>query len=288
MKSMTGYAYREFQNEQFQAVLEIKSFNNRYLDISVHLPHILNALEPQFRDRVKQVVSRGHVDVMIRYKCLESETEIHVDHNAVRQYEKAFNEIMDITGIQEPLSLSHFLGIEDILKPLNSRENSGHDELLLEIFDKLLLEYDGVRDAEGKSTRRDIEEQLKGFSGSFNTAAALAGELESSLRKMLEDRFEELLGSEYDQNRVLSEVAVMLVKYSVNEEIKRIESHLEQFIRYLAEPGSLGKKLDFLCQELNREINTIASKSTIAEVNQAVVVMKEHLENIREQLRNVE
>jgi len=286
---MTGYAYRELQTEQFHATLQVKSCNNRYLDVRVFVPNILNPLETELRSRVSSRVSRGRVDVQINYRSLESEAEIHVDREAVRQYAEAFRTITETAGIDSSLSLDHFLiSAGDVLKPLNPEEGTRHQEELLAAFDQMLVSFDEQRLREGEATRQDVASLLSRFAASFSRVKTYADEIEDTLQKNLRQRFEQLVGDNYDENRILSEVAVLLMKYSIHEEIQRIDSHLDQFSNFLEGPGAVGKKIDFLCQELNREVNTIAAKSTIAEVNQAVVEMKDHIENIREQLRNVE
>lgn len=285
---MTGYAVREVFHQQFYAQLEIKTCNNRYLDISVHLPIALNSLEQEIRKRVSSRVSRGRVDAAVRYRPLESEGEIHVDRSGVLQYLKAFHEIQHTAGLSTAVTLQDFLAAGDILKPVQTINASKHGEVLLEELEAVLDELDQARRTEGAAVRLDIEQQLEKFTHLFREVQGRGGELEQRLKGQLIERFEELTDGSYDENRVLSEVAVLLVKYSIHEELQRTESHLTQFSRYLEQTGAAGKKLDFLCQELNREINTIASKSTMAEVNQRVVEMKDHIENIREQLRNVE
>ncbi len=285
---MTGYAVREIHHQQFYAQLEIKTCNNRYLDISVHLPAALNSLEQEIRKRVSSKVSRGRVDAAVRYRPLESEGAIHVDRSGVLQYLRAFQEIQNTAGLSGEVTLQDFLAVGEMLKPVESYNVSEHGGVLLDEFEGLLDELNQTRRVEGAAVRKDIEGQLEGFTQLFSYVRGRSADLEQQLKKQLKERFEELTNGSYDENRVLSEVAVMLVKYSIHEELQRTESHLEQFARYLDQTEPIGKKLDFLCQELNREINTIASKSTIAEVNQHVVEMKDHVENIREQLRNVE
>lgn len=288
MNSMTGYAHREYQYEQFQLTIEVKSYNNRYLDISVHLPGILNPLEPELKTRVRDVVSRGHVDISLRYRSLESDVQVHVDHRAVEQYQRAFQEIIDLSGCSREVTLGDYLAIDEILKPIMPQGATAHGEEILSCFEEVLAEYQASREREGEATRQDILSQLEEFRTAFTLVRSRADQLETSLQELITKRFEQLLGDGYDENRVLAEVAVMLVKYSIHEELSRIDSHLDQFHQMISQPGASGKRLDFLCQELNREVNTIASKSTMAEVNQAVVAMKDHLENMREQLRNVE
>ncbi len=288
MKSMTGYASTEYQDDVFQVSLELKSHNNKYLDINVHLPGSINAMEPELRGIIKTKVSRGYVELLIRFRMLESNLELHVDRQALQRYADAFRDIIAAVGLDDQLRLDHFLQVEEVLKPVRGELPDSSRALITSLLLKLIDDHDAMRSAEGEATLRDIKEQLEGFSEAYRKVADKAGELEQSVQEVLRQRFEELLGSSYDENRILAETAVMLVKYSVNEEIKRIASHLDVFQSILASKGPVGKRLDFLCQELNREINTIASKSTMAEVNQAVVIMKDHLENIREQLRNVE
>ncbi len=288
MKSMTGYASRELLHEEFQASVEIKSCNNRYLDIHFHLPGVLGALEPPLRDMIKQRVSRGRVDVTIRYKCLESSELIHVDHHMLQQYARAFRTIIKETGIDDALRLEHFTAVGEILKPVDPQQGSPHDRQIIEMTEEMMDAFEESRRTEGKATRRDIVGQLESFTRAFEQVKQRSDALEQSLQEALTERFRQLIGEEYDQQRIYAETAVMLVKYSINEEIQRTESHLSQFCSQMEGGAPVGKRLDFLCQELNREVNTIASKSTMAEINHAVVAMKDHLENIREQLRNVE
>lgn len=288
MKSMTGYAVTEYHDDILQISMELKSYNNKYLDINVHLPSLLNSLEPELRSMIKTKVSRGYVELSIRFRLLESNMELHVDHQALLRYAEAFREISASVGLHDELRLEHFLQTDEVIKPVRNELPESCMKLMSSLLDQLLDELNVMRAREGEATLRDIREQLEGFTRAFTDVSSRAEELEQSIKQLLKQRFEQLLESTYDEQRILAETAVMLVKYSINEELKRIASHLEVFASILSSEGPVGKRLDFLCQELNREINTIASKSTMAEVNQAVVTMKDHLENIREQLRNVE
>jgi uncharacterized protein (TIGR00255 family) len=288
MKSMTGYGSSEIQNERYLLAIEIKSYNNRYLDIAFNAPSYLSCYEPQMKELIKRVSARGHIDVNIKLKRLESQVEVLVDRSVVLQYQKALHEIRDLVGITEEPRLSHFLHADDVLKTVRANDASVYEQPLLQQLSSALARYAVTKEQEGKATFDDITEQLRLFEQGLQVVKEHAQSLEDRISENLIMKFEQLLGEEYDRSRVLQEVAVMLMKYTINEEIQRIESHVKLFRDDMVQERPIGKRLDFLCQELNREINTIASKSIIVEVNQAVVVMKDSLENIREQLRNIE
>lgn len=288
MISMTGFGSSEYQDDRLQLSVEIKSYNNRYLDISFIAPSFLAVYESRMKEHIRKGVERGHVDVNIKARRLESDTEVHIDSAALDAYRKAFEELTERAGIKEPVGLGHYLQTEEVLKVVRRQDGSVFEQVLFQQLDAALEEFLQVRRREGAQTADDITAQLEAFRERFLYVRGRADELESLLYENLTSRFKALLESEYDRTRVLQEVAVLLNKYTINEEIKRIESHIEHFVRDMASKTAVGKRLDFLCQELNREVNTIASKSIIVEVNQAVVAMKDHLENIREQLRNIE
>lgn len=288
MKSMTGYGVCEFQNDEFQLALEIKSYNNRYLDISFNAPSYLSCYEAEMKERIKTVAARGHIEVNIKLKRFESQVSIVVDESAVRQYAAAFSKVIDAAGLQERPHLTHFLHADDVLKMVRNTDASSYEEVLFRSLDEALLQFAEAKRHDGESTFEDIEHQLEVFEQGLGVVKSHADTLEQRIQENLETRFKQLLGEDYDTGRVLQEVAVMLMKYTINEEIQRIESHLLKFREDMVCTDPVGKRLDFLCQELNREINTVASKSIIVEVNQAVVSMKDRLENTREQLKNIE
>jgi len=288
MKSMTGYGSSETWYETFTVSVEIKSLNNRYLDIHLYTPSFLNPLDQEIRDIVKQEVVRGHVDVNVRIKQQESDVEVLIDRNAVARLKEAYEIIAEAAGIAEKPGLIHFTGNEDVIKIVRNFDIEQYRDAVLEEVKKALVPFTQSREAEGRTTGADIRRQLEQFLAGFDLVRDKTAAMENKLTESLTLRFRQLVGDGYDEGRILQEVAVMLNKYTVNEEIQRIGSHAEQFREILESSGPIGKRLDFLSQELNREVNTIASKSIIAEVNQTVVTMKDALENIREQLRNLE
>lgn len=285
---MTGYGNSEYQNEMFRVSVEIKSYNNRYLDIHINAPSYISVFEQEIKNLIKTQVTRGHVDVNIHIKQLESNLDIIVDKQVVFKLLTAYKTIAEIAGLDENPSLSHFLNNEDAVKLVKNIDAEIYHQAVIEQIKRAMEPFCQTREHEGQTTFEDINRNISTFEQSYAVVCEQADNLEKKLHDNLTERFQQLLGDGYEQGRILQEVAVMLNKYTVNEEVQRIRSHLNQFKGVMETEAAAGKKLDFICQELNREINTTASKSVIAEINQAVVSMKDSLENIREQLRNIE
>jgi len=250
---------------------------------------VLAPFEIEIDKIISEVASRGHVDVNIRLKNLASDVELMVDPAAVRKYTEAFASISAASGKALKPQLSDYLGSEGVLTSLRGSDSERYRKVLFSTLAKALEQFSASKEREGLSTKADLDSLGRVISDGLAIVEQHAGELESLVKNNLVSRFEEMLGDQrYDENRILSEVAVMLVKYSVNEEIKRLAVHLKEYFRLLESENPVGKRLDFLCQEMNREINTIGSKSQIVELNLQVVKMKDGLENIREQIRNIE
>lgn len=288
MKSMTGYGYGESASRRFQMSLEIKSYNNRYLDIYVNTPASLSPLESRVREYLSSRILRGKVEVYLKVKDLEEDITVSVDPAVAAGYLAALKQLSEFAEIREEIRLSHLLRIDGILKSDRNRDVDEYWQALEPLLEKVFAEYDASRIREGKSTARDILRLLDSVEASAGGVAKIAPEMEKYFSETIRSRMEELLRDQVEENRILTEVAMLLVKYSINEEIVRLGSHIEAFQAAAEEKGGVGKKLDFICQEMNREINTIGSKSVLAEISRHVVVMKDALENIREQVRNVE
>ena len=290
MKSMTGYGAHEIQNEQFQLSVEVKSYNNRFLDIVHNIPYYLSPFEIEIDDRVKEIASRGHVEVSVRIKQLASDMEVMVDDQAVLRYKAAFDEIAKAIGAKNlSYAMSDFVQADGVLTSLRQNDAEIYRQPLFEALGKALEQFGASKKREGEATRRDLSRMADKLAAGLAVVKTHADELEAMVKGNLRSRFEEMLGAQgYDEGRFLQEVAVMLVKYSVNEELVRLSTHLTEFDKLLKLEEPVGKRMDFMCQEMNREINTIGSKSQMVEVNLQVVAMKDSLENIREQIRNIE
>ena len=299
MNSMTGYGYEELVEEKLFLSVEIKSYNSRFLDLSINLPSSLSRLENFFREKVTAAVVRGKVDVYIRFREEEPATTVLVNQEAVRSYATAIaqvsqmlSEMQGAAGSQvastSQSQLELILGQEGVLVSHREFDLDSYKALLEPVFDGALQQFLADRRREGENLKVDLQEKL----GVLEDAAAFftqwQPQMENAFKENLQRRFQELLGEGYDQQRVLTEVAALLVKYTINEEIVRLKSHLSALAKELVENATPGRKIDFICQEINREINTIGSKNQFTEVGAMVITAKDALENIREQARNVE
>lgn len=291
MKSMTGFSFIETApggGESYTFQVDIKSYNNRYRDLSLNLPSLLNPLEPEIREMCSQAVRRGRLELSVRYHEVKTALDVHVDPEAARRYTNALEELVRTLNLKDSVSLSHLLPLEGVLAAERRADTDQIRSLLLPLIEKGLAEMDASRRVEGERTARDIAEQLTVIRRQLALFRQRAPEAEDQIKKGLRERFAEVMGDEAEDNRIMAETAVLLVRYSISEEIARLTSHLESFEEMAAHPGAVGKKLDFLCQEIGREINTIGSKTQMVDVQQGVVLAKDALENVREQLRNVE
>ncbi len=288
MKSMTGYGYSEYQDEKIDIVTELKSYNNRYLDLYINLPPFFSSLEPVLRNFLSSRIERGKVELYVRVKEIEEDSTVSIDKGVALAGIDALKQLVSIAGINETINLSHLLRMEGIIKKTRNRDADYFWKILEPLLEKTYLQFDESRTIEAARTREDIERQIEIISGAVGTAEKFAASMEDDIKKNLKERFEQLLGDKADENRIYAETAVMLVRFSINEEIVRLKSHIEGFKAEISSDSpQIGKKLDFICQEINREINTIGSKSFKVEVNQAVIDARDALEKIREQVRNI-
>ena len=288
MRSMTGYAYRESTSGDVSVSAEIRGYNSRFLDLSIYLPSWLSSLEGGIREYISSRFVRGKVDVGIRVKEHNAGVTVSVNENAAKAYEKAIRSLAETLGLKEEPSLSIILGLEGVIETETNRDAEKYRPIILPVLADAADQFEAERVREGKRTEEDILSNIDLLEVSVKNISSHVPDLEASIKENLRARFEELLGNKIDENRVLAETAVLLVKYTISEELVRLSSHLTEFRLEAERNPSPGKKLDFLSQEMNREINTIGSKTPVLEVSRVVVEMKNALENIREQLRNVE
>ena len=288
MKSMTGYGWAEEQNADFIASVEIKGYNNRFLDIITNIAPYLSALEIPVREYLAQHCRRGRLEVSIRYKALNIPLVVSLNAEAAKAYWKAAEESARLLGINDKPDLAFILSMEGVLEAEKSRDLEKAQTRIMPLLEKAFIDFDAYRQREGDHTYKDILSHIEQLEKSRHLIAARSDDLEKIIKENIKIRFEELLGNGIDENRILMETAAQLVKHTISEELSRLEAHLAEFRSEAESNPSPGKKLDFLCQEINREINTIGSKAMILELNRETVIMKDALENIREQLRNVE
>jgi len=285
---MTGYGYGEKQNEKMDLILEIKTYNNRYLDIVINLPPFLNPLEQRIRDFLNSHMRRGRIEVYVRIREAGTDLEISLNESAVNAYVDVLTRLSDLAQINEAIRISHLLRMEDIIKTEHTRDVESYWEVVYPLLEDVYRDVEKGRISEGKATEKDILRELDSLEENHHKIKQNVTRIEQLLRGNLEQRFKELLDQDIDEQRMYTEIAVLLMKYTINEELNRLETHFSNFREITASHESIGKKLDFLCQEINREINTIGSKNILSEVSMMVVNMKDSVENIREQLRNIE
>jgi uncharacterized protein (TIGR00255 family) len=291
MKSMTGYGWAEEINEKRTVSVEIKGYNNRFLDITVNAPSFLSPLEPKIRDYAAGKCRRGTVEVSLRYREYGVSVSVTANREAARAYYDAACSVASDLRLTEKPSLADILNREGVLDAEKSRADEKVWDFLRPVLEKAFAAFDAERGREGAHTREDISAHLEAMEKSLAVIESFSALLDEKLKENLKSRFAELLGDAtgaMDENRILAETAALLVKYTIAEEISRLKAHLPEFRSVLESGGASGKKLDFLCQEINREVNTIGSKAVLIEVSREVVNMKDSLENIREQLRNLE
>ena len=286
MKSMTGYGHAVCRTDDFVIEVTVKSYNNRYLDIVKNLSLPLVPFETLVDSRVKAVASRGHVEVSGKLHVLRSQVRVNVDEGLLDEYVRAFSLIGGKTGTV-PM-LSDYMGVDGIVSPDTEISSDVYLDSFSSALDGALEALRTEKEREGQGTKEDLERLIDEFESSLSVISARADDLEAHYRTLLEEKYEELSGEKADSPLFMQELGALLVKYSVNEELSRLKVHVTEFRRLLGLSEPVGKRLDFLCQEMQRECNTTASKSQLVEINLAVVSMKDNIEDIREQVRNIE
>ena len=288
MTSMTGFGHGELRDPALQMVLEIRSYNNRFLELSLNLPYSLKQLEPRIREFLSARIQRGKVELYLSVIELEEGTEVLIDQGRVRAYMSAIQQLRRTTGIREKPSLAHLIGLDGVLKAVSRRDPDASWATLVPLLEKVFADFEKSRITEGRKTAEDLGRLAAAIAEKIRLIEGKIPAIEAKIKESLRERFRELLDEGIDESRILAETAVQLVRFDINEEVQRMKAHLESLTEAIGQPGPQGKKLDFICQELGREINTIGSKSVTLEIDQAVISVKDTLEKIREQLRNVE
>ncbi len=291
IKSMTGYgrAVETVNGREF--TIELRSVNNRYLDCSVRLPRILTFGEEAVKQAVKNVISRGKVDVFISVRSENGdEVQVNLNKAVLESYLNAMREMVQDYQVADDISVSTVSRLPEVFsleKPQVDEEQLLSD--MMGVLSKALSEYDKMRQNEGEALDRDLRSR-------GNTILELVAQVEKGnaqtvidYRTRLENKLKEVLANTaIDESRILTEAAIFSDKVAVDEETVRLRSHLQQMNDMLTAGGAVGRKLDFLLQEMNREANTIGSKCTDVNLARVVVDIKAELEKIREQTQNIE
>lgn len=287
MKSMTGYGYGIYKDDSYVLEVELKSYNNRYLEIQHNISYALSPFESYIDSEIKKVARRGHIDLNVRLKVLEGKVDVSVDKGVLAEYQKAYSEISEMTGLFP--SFSDYLDADGVLNLIRSDDAELYKVGLDSALSETLIMLKDAKEREGRGTKEDLLRLGTDFKRAVDFIDGKSAEIEDYFRTLFSTRYNELRqDKEIDEDRLTQEVTLMMVKYSINEEIKRLSVHLKEYFNLLESDDVVGKRLDFLAQEMNRETNTIASKSSMAEISSMTVIMKDSIENIREQVRNIE
>ncbi|MCX7026946.1 MAG: YicC family protein [Spirochaetes bacterium] len=286
-KSMTGFASRDFELGSLSISIMVKSYNNRYLDISASLPPLCAVLEPRIQRLIGSRLHRGKVEFTLRMKDRSRTTGLIADLKVAAAAYAALVEVGRACGIDQKPSLDLVASQEGVLA---AEAKFDAEELWTGIEDQItgiLDDFEHCRDIEGKATAENLSMELERFEQGFTIVEANIPEIEAALARQLKTKMAEYVIQAYDEGRFLQEIAVQLMRCGISEEVQRLKAHIAAF-RSISLEVAPAKRLDFLCQEMNREVNTIGSKNILIPVAHAVVEMKDSLENLREQLRNVE
>ncbi len=289
MKSLTGYGFADKVNENEIIRVEIKSLNSKYFECKVNLPKNLSILEPKFVDYIKSKIKRGKVSCNIFYFNLNEDDKVVLpDINTVKHIETAVNKISKI--IDKELDIKDFLIKYDALNVMYDTpdgENIYNDikPVLSAAIDKLLL----MKEREGENLLKDLEDNLIKIKESLEIIVANSDKVKKYYEKLFEEKIEQYLSTtNYDKERFEQEIFYYVQKADINEEIVRLKSHIGKIENILKTDSPIGIKLDFILQEMNREINTIGSKTPILEITNQVITIKTYINKIREQARNIE
>jgi uncharacterized protein (TIGR00255 family) len=291
MRSMTGYGRAEQITGDWQISIELSAVNRKQTDIVVHLPSGLAALESDLKKQIGQQVLRGRVSARITVESANStSSEISLDENLAKQYialvqslAKDCDQELQVSG-SDLLRVPGVFTFETHTLPVDELQKS-LPQVLNESLEALLA----MQDAEGEHLHEDLEARLKFVEKELDVIATASPQVIERYRKTLHQRLEEAgLNIDLNDDRLLREIGLFADRCDISEEITRTQSHIKQFRSYMESEEAVGRSLDFLCQELNREINTIGSKANDAEIAQHVVETKTELEKVREQVQNIQ
>lgn len=290
IKSMTGFGRGKYECDGRSYTVEIKSVNHKYTDINVRLPRFLNSIEDKIRKRISNEISRGKIDVFVNFENYSNETAtIKLNKELAKEYLKELKALADETGVNYNVNIMDVSKLPEILK-LEDEEN---EELigkeLMIALDEALKNFVSMRALEGQKLVEDIEKRIYAIQEKVEEIIGFSSTLVEEYIAKLEARVNELLKpGTVDENRLMQEIVIFSDKSSIEEELTRLKSHISQFLNLIKEASPIGKKIDFLIQEINREVNTIGSKANCLEITNRVIEIKTEVENIREQIQNIE
>ena len=291
IKSMTGYGSFSGQSGKLEITIEIRSVNNRYLDCNVRIPRVYTAFEDAIKSLVQKYISRGKVDIYFTIDSSKSDDfVISVNEPLADAYMSAFKALADKYGLSCDFSAISLSRIPDILTvEKKEADTEALKQDICSILEEALIKFNEMRITEGQKMFEDVNSHLDEIERLVDLAEQRSPSTITEYRAKLEARMKEvLISKDIDENRLLLEAAIFADRVAINEEIVRLRSHISQFRTIVSSSEPVGRKLDFLVQEFNREANTIGSKGNDAEMARIVVDIKAEIEKIREQIQNIE
>lgn len=292
MKSMTGYGQSVVEKEGFNLKVEARSYNHRFCEITIRMPKQLLFLEEKMKKIVQQYVKRGKVDIFVTTSGTGwMKKDVQIDWDLLEEYLQISGQIAQKTNLCTNLSVKDFLfheqfvAIEEVMIP-----DEEFVELFVQATKKAMEELTEMRSLEGKALEADLRRRIQKIADIVHEIKAYAPYVMEIYREKLKKRVQEFLTNVYeaDENRLLTEVAIFAEKANIDEELTRLKSHIDQFLKTMDDGEVVGRKLDFIVQEMNREANTIGSKANDVKISHFVVELKSEIEKIKEQVQNIE
>lgn len=291
MNSMTGYGLGISSDDKLKVKIEIKSVNNRYCDINVRLPRTLIFIEEKIKKEIKSRIHRGKIDVFLNLDYLNiSEFDVSINKVLAKQYYDALSDLKDEFKIEDKIGLRDIYAMQGVMTNISSDlDEDLYSKLIFAALNEALDNFIKMRNVEGENIKESFEEILANIRIYADKIKELAPKALEENQEKLKETISNNVDEKYlDLPRLTTELAIMADKLSIDEEITRVFSHLSQFNDIIKGKGAIGRKLDFLVQELNREINTIASKTNNIDILQIAVEAKSDIEKLREQIQNIE
>jgi uncharacterized protein (TIGR00255 family) len=290
--SMTGYGKAEGDFEGKNYSIELRSVNNRFCEISFKYPRYLSSKDFQLKDIIKKKVSRGKINATLNVKTDGSaDYQVKVNEDAAKYYHKMLEDLKSTTGVNGEIGLEHLLKFSEVLDMNDTEEVSDEEfNFISELLNKALDDIIEMKAKEGSSIREDLIKRIEFIDKETERVLEISEKNKPAVKEKIVKKVEGLLNDKelIDEKRLEMEFVLLSDKLDISEECTRLDSHLKYFREYIDSDELAGRRLVFLVQEMNREVNTIASKSMNAEISQSASVQKEELEKIREQLQNVE
>ena len=290
MKSMTGFGRASLESNGKNYIIEIKTVNNKYSDITVKSPKRLSFMEDKIRKQIANRITRGKVEVSVSFFDFSNKSKnVVLNKEIAKEYIKQLREIADENNLSENISVVEIAKLPDILNLIDSDNDEEIASEALQCLNMALDSLIEMRKAEGENIKQDLLIRIERVQNLVDKIAENSKGIVEEYVSKLEKRVKEILKTDVvDENRIAQEAVIYADKTSIEEELTRLNSHIVQFKELANSDGPVGKKLDFMIQEMNRETNTIGSKAGSGEITKAVIDLKVELEDIREQIQNIE